>query len=132
MGAAMWAQVLVLFQNNRAISHILARPHPRTCIPPLRYHLCMVAELVFHPRITCEDANLTHAAMAQNQMAVVGGDTPATPVRNIGNHGAFGITPVPSPVGGEPDGRSPNAKRPLDHATIQISTSGARPMSVED
>ena len=48
----------------------------------------------------------------------------------------FGITPIPTPTqpnaGDKPDGRSPNAKRPLDRASIAVASSGVRPMTNDD
>ena len=41
--------------------------------------------------------------------------------------------PSSSPIATEiPTGRSPTAKRPLDRASIDVATTGRRPMSVED
>ena len=41
--------------------------------------------------------------------------------------------PSSSPISAEiPTGRSPTAKRPLDRASIDIATTGRRPMSVDD
>ena len=78
----------------------------------------------------------------QNQMGG-GGRTPV-PGRvarafdfTTANDGNWGITPVPSPAptpvpGGQADGRSPNAKRPLNPSTIAAAASVTRVMSVED
>ena len=70
--------------------------------------------------------------MAQN-----GGDvTPRMSSAGVG--GLFGVTPsaspaaTPVPGGGVPDGRSPNAKRPLNRDTIAMAVSEVRPMSQDD
>ena len=59
-----------------------------------------------------------------------------TPARHIdfSSAAAMGITPVPSPVpgAGAPDGRSPNAKRPVNRETIAMAVSETRVLSQED
>ena len=92
----------------------------------------MVAELVFHPRITCEDAN--HPRPAAMAMAIQQQQLPQGDYATM----AAAMTPAPTVQGGggigevKMSGQTPCAKRPVTQATIAVAGGGHAPMSMED